>query len=41
MARLTDQMDMDTSPNTLQFDKHRAVNLSRINEATHAPTQIP
>lgn len=41
MARLSPQMDMNIRSHIMQFDKHRAVNLSRINEATHNPTEIP
>jgi hypothetical protein len=41
MARLSTQIHMNTSSNTLQSDKHRAVNLNRINEAMHTTTEIP
>lgn len=41
MARLSPQMDMNMRSHIMQSDKHRAVNLNRINEATHNPTEIP
>ena len=41
MARLSTPIHLGASSDTLQFNRHRAVNLSSINEATHTTNQIP
>ncbi|GEM_PF-6181898 len=40
MARSSTKIHTGASSDTLQFDKHRAVTLNRINEATHNLTEI-